>query len=115
MQKSLFPLALILLCACSSPNEPLGNGQIVGNYRNAVDDDRARVNATANFAVTTEAARCGRDLSLVRIVSAQTQIVAGINYRMILNVRDGGKRRDALVVVWRKLNGECRLTSWDWQ
>ncbi|MFZ4776676.1 MAG: hypothetical protein ACOYM3_14995 [Terrimicrobiaceae bacterium] len=40
-------------------------------------------------------------------------VVAGLNYRMEIEVADGSKRVKAHAVVWKTLNGSLALTSWD--
>ena len=47
---------------------------------------------------------------LASIESAQQQVVAGMNYRLALTLRDGSRRN---VVVYRQLNGQLQLTSTD--
>ena len=54
-------------------------------------------------------------LTLVEIVSAQQQIVAGINYHLVLKVKVDSTEREAKAVVWKKLSGEYQLTSWAWK
>jgi len=47
---------------------------------------------------------------LASIESAQQQVVAGMNYRLALTLRDGSRWN---VVVYRQLNGQLQLTSTD--
>jgi len=54
-------------------------------------------------------------LTLVSIVGAKQQVVAGMNYRLQLKVDLDGTPREAEAVVWRKLSGEYKLTSWNWK
>ena len=57
-------------------------------------------------------------LELVKIVQAEQQVVAGVNYRMKLKVKVDGKEKTADVVIWwqawRKPE-PYQLTSWTWQ
>ncbi len=43
-----------------------------------------------------------------KIVSAQRQVVAGMNYRLDLKLRDASRWR---VTVWRRLDGTLQVTS----
>ncbi|MDD2466542.1 MAG: cystatin domain-containing protein [Desulfobulbus sp.] len=54
---------------------------------------------------------------LIEILRAESQVVAGMNYRLMLKVRVDGKERTAEAVVWwqawRKPE-PYQLTSWSW-
>jgi hypothetical protein len=82
----------------------------------------ARVVEAANFAIKAEqnAMQERKDaqpasLVLVEILGAQQQVVAGTNFRLKLTVRVNEAERVAEVVVYRKLSGEYKLTSWTWK
>ena len=49
-----------------------------------------------------------RHARLARIVSAERQVVAGTNYRMVLRLTDGTRWR---VVVWQKLDRSMSLSE----
>lgn len=49
--------------------------------------------------------------ALSEIVSAEQQVVSGINYRLLLEIESGGRKHLAEAVVWRKLSGEYELIS----
>jgi uncharacterized lipoprotein NlpE involved in copper resistance len=72
------------------------------------------VKAAAEFAVTEQGRRDGADLSLIEIVQAQKQVVAGFNYKICLRARSGGKTRTAVVVVYKDLQQQYSLTSFQW-
>lgn len=56
-------------------------------------------------------------LELVEILTAEEQVVAGMNYRLKLQVKVNGKEKQADAVVWwqpwRKPD-PYQLTSWKW-
>ena len=56
-------------------------------------------------------------LELIKILRAEEQVVAGMNYRLTLKVKVNGKEKQADAVVWwqnwRKPN-PYELTSWRW-
>ena len=54
-------------------------------------------------------------ISLVKVLSARQQVVAGMNYFLRLQVTVNETLKEADVVVWRQLSGEYRLTSWEWK
>jgi hypothetical protein len=54
-------------------------------------------------------------LKLGKILLAEEQVVAGINYRITMKViTPEGKARRARVVVFRNLRDRLRLVSWKW-
>lgn len=82
--------------------------------------DDAGVKEAAAFAVKAQAEVLKKEgqpgeLTLVAIVKARTQVVAGTNYHLLLKVRMGDQEKMAAVVVWKKLSGESELTSWTWK
>ena len=42
------------------------------------------------------------------------QVVAGVNYRILLAVARDGSPGQATAVVWSKLDGSHKLTEWTW-
>jgi len=84
---------------------------IVGNYREASASDPA-VLAAARFAVRAEGRRRGARLTLVSVERAETQVVAGTNYRLRLKVRAAGRVESAQAVVYENLRRVYSLTSW---
>lgn len=120
MNRILYIL-VISLCAfigaCAA--EPM-----VGGYTKAAVTNREVVKA-AEFAINahSKAIRGSKShypptLELHKILRAEQQIVAGANYRIILSVKENGKRRTAEVIVWwqswRKPE-PYQLTSWTWK
>ena len=100
------------------------NAPVVGGFSPASPRDKP-VKAAAEAAVKTETLVLHEDrltrkstLKLVSIVSAEQQVVAGMNYRLRLKVKLDGKVRDAGAVVWwqswRKPEA-YRLTEWTWK
>ena len=82
-----------------------------GAYREVPVKDKAVVLA-ADFAI--EAKSKTEKVALDKIVKAESQVVAGTNYRLLLSVRTGDGVRMAEVVVWQKLDRTRELTRWDW-
>jgi hypothetical protein len=68
----------------------------------------------AEFAVHEQAKREATPLTLATIAKVEKQIVAGINYRLLLIVERNGSPRKAKVVVFRDLDSHYSLTSWEW-
>ena len=104
-------LALAFAHAADIPAET-NAPSICGGYSRAEID--SGVKAAAAFAVGEQAKSTGKPLRLVEVVKAEQQVVAGLNYRLLLKVKEGDKIVRAEAVVWRKLDGSDALTSWDW-
>jgi hypothetical protein len=91
---------------------------LVGGYSEA-SVTNTEVVAAAQFAVNAQAlsVQRGPAISVVEILSAQQQVVAGMNYRLRMKVKVDGKDRDVEAVVWwqawRKPD-PYQLTSWAW-
>jgi hypothetical protein len=100
-------LALVSTSLASAAKTPA----LCGGYSPAIID--SEVSKAAEFAVKTRAQATGRPLRLVKILKAECQVVAGLNYRLAIEVADGSKHLKARAVVWKKLNGSLALTSWD--
>jgi cystatin-C len=65
----------------------------------------AAVMAAAEFAIASQrqsrfANGSGAALDLVTIESAERQVVAGVNYRLVLKVRDAEEVRFVTATVW---------------
>jgi uncharacterized protein YaaN involved in tellurite resistance len=93
-----------------------------GGY-SAATTTNEEVVAAANFAIKAQAEELKKTaatstLSLVSVARVEQQVVAGMNYRMTLNVQHDGKARQAEAVVWwQAWNREApyKLTSWNWK
>lgn len=99
-----FGLMLFGAAVCSA--------QIVGNYRAAAKGD-AQIVGAANYAVEARnKAQQGASLKFVAVERAETQVVAGTNYRLCLTVKAGGANEQATAVVYQNLENKYELTSW---
>ncbi|HEY9282933.1 MAG TPA: GerMN domain-containing protein [Pyrinomonadaceae bacterium] len=132
--------SVVLLCgfACLAPagfavraaaaagvNDPASQrAAAAGSYREASASD-PQVLAAARFAVREEGRRRGARLTLVAVERAETQVVAGRNYRLRLSVssplragapgripRAADRVESVDAVVYENLRGRLSLTSW---
>ena len=71
------------------------------------------VKAAVDFAIGEQARREAMPLKLVSISSAEKQIVAGTNYRLVLIVERAGSTRQAKVMVFQDLKARYWLKSWE--
>ena len=84
----------------------------VGGYQAAPKTDPAIV-AAAKAAVSERQQKEGGDLTLVSIKRAETQLVAGINYRLCLKVKAKDKSQTVTVVINKTLDDKYSITSWE--
>lgn len=111
MKCSTLSLCLLLFgCPLFATDPPANTAQICGGYSLAPIDPEAREVAT--FAVTTEAKATGKSLQLVKVVRVEKQVVAGINYRLQITVKEEGQLTPVEVIVWRRLDNSLSLTAW---
>jgi len=99
---ALFGLAL---SACAHPPAaPPAMTMIAGGWQ-AADPASEAVQDAAKYALTQLPAGHG---ALAKVRTAQMQVVAGINFRMVLQLSDGTIFE---AMVWRKLDGSYALTG----
>jgi hypothetical protein len=111
-------LALISLFALlTSLSSAAVSAQRIGGYREIDKADEGAATA-ADFAVKAQSEKKEMTYKLVSIEHAETQTVAGINYRLCLKI--GYHKQDddvdttefVRVVVYRNLQNQYSLTSW---
>ena len=114
MNRILLPvLATVLVSSAFASDKSAKTNQpaLAGGYSQAEIDPE--VQKVAKFAVKAQAKATGKPLQLVKILKAERQVVAGLNYRIEIEVADGSKHLKARAVVWKKLDGSLALTSWE--
>jgi len=85
---------------------------ITGGYGDASVLDKD-VRKAANVAIASRSRSTGKTLTLVKIVKAEVQVVAGLNYRVCMSVREGRKRaKTVTAVVYKDLRNRRSLTNW---
>jgi hypothetical protein len=85
---------------------------LAGGYRESLATDPGVVSA-ARFAVREASRRERARVTLVSIKQAETQVVAGLNYRLQLSVRSRGEIRDANAEVYQNLKRQYSLSRWE--
>ena len=126
MKKLIIPvciLAVILFTTLINSHSHAGE-QIAGGWTSAAVT-KPEVVAAANFAVAEQAKvmqkklePAATKLSLATIISAEEQVVSGMNYHLTLKVKLNGKVKKAEATVWwQAWNQEApyRLTAWKWK
>jgi hypothetical protein len=72
------------------------------------------VQEAARFAVQTFAVQNKARVLFKEVTQARLQVVAGLNFQLQLQVTLDGAPRNVSVTVWRQLDGDYFLQSWDW-
>lgn len=113
-------LLCILAIFVTSSGKAENDIAVAGGWSEASPDNKDITDA-ARFAVTAQAAVMKAEdkkdaaLSLVQVLNAGEQVVAGMNYKLVLKVEADGVEREAEAVVWKQLSGDYQLTSWTWR
>jgi hypothetical protein len=125
MKKLIIPLCIlsIILFTALLNGDCLAQEQISGGKSPAAVT-KPEVVAAANFAVSEKTKLMQNEhesaakLSLISILSAEEQVVSGMNYHLTLKVKLNGKRKKAEATVWwQAWNKETpyKLTAWKWK
>lgn len=92
--------------------QAIAGNMMVGGYAVA-DTKQPEIIKAAQFAVVTKNAQPdSKPVKLVKIRKAEQQVVAGMNYRLCLSVKDKRHAYRAFVVVYAELSGQLNLTEW---
>jgi hypothetical protein len=120
-------LSLHWLVACSPPAPPAPSAPsetssiqindtvktLAGGWTQA-DSFKEDVQEAARFAVQKQAVLTQSRLIYKDVLSAQTQIIAGLNFQLKVSVTEQDLPRYARVTVWLNLQNQYSLTQWDW-
>ncbi|KAL5101244.1 hypothetical protein RYX36_005571, partial [Vicia faba] len=73
---------------------------IIGGWNSIENIKDPHVSEIAQFAATEQQKQSGVKLSLMKVINGETQIVAGVNYRLVLTANNGSvtKKYQAQVV-----------------
>ncbi len=122
MKRIVVPIAFLFLMLGIVATSPARAAQMLGGYGQTSVANKT-VRAAAAFAIKAQAkamraqkgVRTTR-LKLIKILAVETQVVAGVNYRLKLEVKVNGKVKQADAVVFRGLKKPYpfELTSWEW-
>jgi hypothetical protein len=112
LKKTAFVLVVLLGITAAA------SAQKLGGYKTIAKND-AGAQTAAEFAIDAQAERKNINIELISIEKAESQVVAGTNYRLCLKVTMPGADDDTdgttttvRVIVYRDLKGKHSLTSW---
>lgn len=88
------------------------SAQIAGGYADISTSSKDAKRAGA-FAIKARIGATGKQITLVKILKTEVQVVAGLNYRVCLRYRDGrGRLANATAVVYKNLHNKLTLSRW---
>lgn len=98
--------------AFASESRVAAQDDIAGGYADSSVRDKD-VRKAANFAVKQRSKNVKRTFTLVSIRKAEVQVVAGLNYRVCMRVRDNrGRTSTVTAVIYKNLRNKLSLTRW---
>ena len=98
--------------AFASESRVAAQDDIAGGYADSSVRDKD-VRKAANFAVKQRSKNFKCTFTLVSIRKAEVQVVAGLNYRVCMRVRDNrGRTSTVTAVVYKNLRNKLSLTRW---
>lgn len=103
--------ALLLAAFAIQTNIHAQNEPIVGGY-GEVSARSADAKRNAGFAIGARAKRMGQTITLVKILKAEQQVVAGMNFKICMRVRINRRVSVITAVVFRNLRNRRSLSSW---
>jgi hypothetical protein len=112
MKRALLTVLAFLILGVGAPAAPAQERQVAGGYAERPAGNRG-VAAAAAFAVRERGRRVGRRITLLSVRRAEAQVVAGLNYRLLLSVREGREVGDVTAVVHENLRRRLSLESWE--
>ncbi|KAG7532329.1 Cystatin domain [Arabidopsis thaliana x Arabidopsis arenosa] len=92
----LLSLVVLLLPLYASAAARVGGWSPISNVTDP------QVVEIGEFAVSEYNKRSESELKFETVVSGETQVVAGTNYRLTVAANDGGARKNYLAIVWDK-------------
>lgn len=110
----------LCLSACNAKDVAVSAGPSVDVNRalpggwSALDPLAEDAQEAARFAVQTYAVAQRSRVLYKDVIEAQVQVVAGMNFKLTLQVMHDARKRTSRVTVWRQLNGTYQLTEWVW-
>jgi hypothetical protein len=98
--------------AASAPPTTSGSaGPLLGGYMQKDVADKEIVAEAAQAITLLQADRKDPKIALTSIKSAATQVVAGLNYKLELQIKTGSGDKTVTVVMYKDLSGKRKLSD----
>lgn len=111
------PFALVVIFACAGAC--FAQKDVIAGGYSPISKDDAGVKAAAKYAVKTQGKKMRATIKLVAVKQAETQVVAGQNYRLCMEVTikpKGAKTavtKNVVAIVYKNLKQNLSLTNWE--
>lgn len=113
------PAATLVVCLAALATSPalVAEVRVPGGWSKASVKDPGVIAATS-FAIEATNAKAADDsrLTLLEILSAEQQVVAGMNYRLKLKLEQGDEVKTAEATIWARVwlekDERYQLTAW---
>lgn len=112
MKRVLLTVLALLITGAGAPASTAQERAVAGGYAGRPVNNRG-VAAAAAFAVREQGRRTRSRITLLSVRRAESQVVAGLNYRLLLSVRQGREVSDVTAVVHENLRRRLTLESWE--
>ncbi|KAJ7946382.1 Cysteine proteinase inhibitor [Quillaja saponaria] len=96
----LLVLSVVLLPVCTVA--VCRRGLLLGGWTPIEDLEDPHVVEIAKYAVTEYDKESNATLKFESVIKGETQVVAGINYRLVLAANDGSATKNYRALVWEK-------------
>lgn len=94
-----------------TPSHRIGVG-LVGSYKPIQDVNDPHIQQVAKFAVTEHNKQAKTNLTFDSVIKGESQVVAGINYRLVIAAKNGNTVNNYLAEVYDKTyEGSIELIS----
>jgi hypothetical protein len=104
----------VIITGCGASSNSTGSATFTPAMTGAyvvTETADADAQSCANYAVDSREPK--GTVKLVRILSAEKQVVAGMNYKLKLAITENGASKTVSVVVWSKLDGTKEVMKWE--
>jgi len=112
---TFMPLFLFCMSKTPDPNDWVMEQRELGGFRLDKVDNPNVVDA-AQFGIKAMAEDTGKTIELVKIHKVYNQLVSGMNYRMLLELKIDDEKEFWVLQVYKNLQGKQELTfkeKWD--
>lgn len=108
----LFISSLVSTLAIAPSPSPRIGAELVGGYQPIKDVKDPRVQEVAKFAVTEHNRQAKTNLMFDSVIKGEYQVVAGINYRLVIAAKNGMAVNNYSAEVYDKIyEGSIKLVS----
>lgn len=115
-KRNLLPLLLSTLALVLLVHPERAAAQVQTGAYQKISTRDSKVIRYARFAVSRiNRAGGDGDVRFVKVLSAERQVVAGMNYRMTIQVKQNRKARKAVAIVFEELDSSYSMSDWTWK